>query len=83
MTGYKLSSRGFLPLGKNLQVWQEIEPPEPAAQERKLRGTGLLSESGCTAGKVQRDVTAWDRLRREPGTAAPETSIREIDVAIN
>lgn len=83
MTGYKLSSCGFLPLGKHLQVWQEIKTPESAARDRKLRGMGLLSESGCMAGKVQRDVTAWGRLRREPGTAAPETSIREIDVAIN
>lgn len=83
MTGYKLSSCGFLPLGKHLQTWQEIKPPESAARDRKLRGTGLLSESGCMAEKVQRDVTAWGRLRREPGTAAPETSIREIDVAIN
>lgn len=31
----------------------------------------------------QGDMTAWDRLCREPGTATPETSIREIDVAIN
>lgn len=49
VTGRKLSSCGLLPLGEHLQIWQEIEPPESAARARKLRGTGLLSETGCTA----------------------------------